>query len=83
MTTVGIEGLSVEESAPVLGHLYERSTVHENVYRHIWQPADLILWDNRCVMHMALADYDLTETRRMYRTTLLGAPSGRLATAPL
>ncbi|MES2099145.1 MAG: TauD/TfdA family dioxygenase [Pseudomonadota bacterium] len=78
MTTVAIEGMTVEESAPILDHLHERSTVHENVYRHVWQPADLLLWDNRCTMHIALADYDLAETRRMYRTTLLGVPSGRI-----
>jgi taurine dioxygenase len=81
MTTVSIEGLTVEESASILHHLYERSTVHENVYRHVWQPADLLMWDNRCAMHIALSDYDLTATRRMYRTTLLGTPSGRIAAA--
>lgn len=79
MTTSSIEGLSAEESAPILKFLYERSTVYENVYRHVWRPADLVLWDNRCAMHIALADYDLAETRRMYRTTLLGVPSGRIA----
>ena len=79
MTTVSIEGLTAEESAPILGYLYEQSTPHENVYRHIWKPADLMLWDNRCVMHMALADYDLAEKRTMYRTTLRGEPSGRIA----
>lgn len=79
MTTASIEGLTAEESAPILKFLYERSTVYENVYRHVWRPADLVLWDNRCAMHIALADYDLAETRRMYRTTLLGVPSGRIA----
>ena len=79
MTTVSIEGLTAEESAPILAFLYEHSTPHENVYRHVWKPADMILWDNRCVMHIALADYDLAERRTMYRTTLRGDPSGRIA----
>ena len=81
MTTVSIEGLTAEESAPILAFLYEHSTPHENVYRHVWKPADMILWDNRCVMHIALADYDLAERRTMYRTTLRGDPSGRIAPA--
>jgi len=81
MTTVSIEGLTEEESAPILSFLYEHSTPPENVYRHVWKPADMILWDNRCVMHIALADYDLAERRTMYRTTLRGDPSGRIAPA--
>ena len=81
MTTVSIEGLTAEESAPILAFLYEHSTPHENVYRHVWKPADMVLWDNRCVMHIALADYDLAERRTMYRTTLRGDPSGRIAPA--
>lgn len=79
MTTVAIEGLSAAESVPILSFLHEHSTPPENVYRHVWRPADMILWDNRCVMHMALADYDLAERRTMYRTTLRGEPSGRIA----
>jgi taurine dioxygenase len=78
MTTVSIEGLSVAESAPILGFLHEHSTPPENVYRHVWRPADMVLWDNRCVMHIALADYDLAQPRKMHRTTLRGEPSGRV-----
>jgi taurine dioxygenase len=79
MTTVSIEGLTREESAPILQFLYEHSTPPENVYRHVWRPHDMILWDNRCVMHIALSDYDLDQKRTMHRTTLLGEPSGRVA----
>ncbi|MGE3628180.1 MAG: TauD/TfdA dioxygenase family protein, partial [Hyphomicrobiales bacterium] len=49
-----------------------------NVYRHQWQVGDLVLWDNRTTMHIALADFDQTKPRRMLRTTLLGEPSGFL-----
>ncbi|MGB3287828.1 MAG: TauD/TfdA family dioxygenase [Burkholderiaceae bacterium] len=81
MTTSQIDGLTKEESQPILEYLYRRSTVHENVYRHVWRKGDSVLWDNRCVMHIALADYDDTEQRTMHRTTLRGRPSGRLAQA--
>jgi taurine dioxygenase len=44
----------------------------ENVYRHRWQPGDLLIWDNRCLMHRATA-YDTTRERRvMRRCTILG-----------
>ena len=78
MTTLALEGMSEEESAPILRFLYEHSVVPENTYRHSWQPGDLLMWDNRCAIHIALADYGESERRVMYRTTLLGAPSGRL-----
>lgn len=52
---------------------------HENVYRHQWKVGDLMMWDNRSAMHIALADYDQTQRRMMYRTTLLGSASGRIA----
>ena len=80
MTTVRIEGLHEGESDAILDVLYAYSTMPENVYRHRWQVGDLLLWDNRCAMHIALADYDPGETRIMYRTTLLGEPSGIIAT---
>ena len=81
MTSMVLEGMTEEESAPILRFLYEHSVVPENVYRHRWQPGDLLMWDNRCAMHIALGDYGDNERRVMYRTTLLGAPSGRLAEA--
>ncbi|CAN1547027.1 TauD Probable taurine catabolism dioxygenase [Burkholderiaceae bacterium] len=80
MTTSRIDGLTEEESLPILEYLFKQSTAPENVYRHIWRKGDSILWDNRCVMHIALADYDESEIRTMHRTTLRGAPSGRLST---
>lgn len=81
MTSMVLEGMTEEESAPILRFLYEHSVVPENVYRHRWQPGDLLMWDNRCAIHIALGDYGDHERRVMHRTTLLGAPSGRLAEA--
>jgi taurine dioxygenase len=38
--------------------------------RHRWSPGDFVIWDNRCTMHIALADYN--ERRRMHRVSVLG-----------
>ncbi len=81
MTTVTLEGMTPEECGSLLRFLYAHAVRPENVYRHRWQPGDMVLWDNRCAMHIALADYDQDERRVMYRTTLLGEPSGRLPAA--
>lgn len=79
MTTVRFEHMTEEESAGLLQYLYRHSVEPENVYRHQWKVGDLMMWDNRSAMHIALADYDQTQRRMMYRTTLLGSPSGRVA----
>jgi len=71
-------GMTREESRPILEFLYEHSTPHENVYRHQWKVNDLVMWDNRCTLHIALADYEHSSPRHMLRTTILGEKMGRL-----
>lgn len=67
-----IEGMTVEESQPLLDFLYAHCTRPEFVYRHRWQQRDLLVWDNRCAMHYAVADYDGVGDRYMHRTTVFG-----------
>lgn len=70
--TIGFEGWSRAESAPLLSHLYARATAPENVYRHRWSQGDVLMWDNRCTMHYAVYDYDDSMPRLMHRTTAAG-----------
>ena len=72
------DGMSRAESEPIIRYLCDFATRHENVYRHQWQPRDLVCWDNRTTMHIALADFEPSEPRTMLRTTLRGQPSGYL-----
>ncbi len=69
-------GFTPEESRPLIDQLCAHATRPENVYRHQWQVGDLVCWDNRTTMHVALADFDQSEPRYMLRATLLGEPSG-------
>ena len=69
-------GMKEEESRPLIDYLCRHATRPEFVYRHQWQVNDILIWDNRCVSHIALADFDETQLRRMERTTILGTPSG-------
>lgn len=71
-------GMTEKESKPILRFLCDHATQHEFVYRHQWRVHDLLIWDNRCTMHLALADFDQSQPRHMLRTTLLGEPLGRL-----
>ena len=70
--TVSFEGMTEEESAPLLDYLAEHSTRPENIYRHRWAIGDVLVWDNRCTMHYAVRDYDDTVHRRHHRTTAGG-----------
>ncbi|MEE8300831.1 MAG: TauD/TfdA family dioxygenase [Candidatus Tectomicrobia bacterium] len=47
----------------------------EFIYRHQWQPGDLLLWDNCTVQHIAIQDYDLPLRRLMHRTTFGALPT--------
>jgi alpha-ketoglutarate-dependent taurine dioxygenase len=70
-TTDHVEGMSEEEGKAYLAELLERSTVPERVYRHEWAVGDLVIWDNRGVLHRATR-YDPTSARDMHRTTIAG-----------
>ena len=74
------DGWTEEESQPVIDFLVRHATRPEFLYRHQWRKNDILAWDNRCVMHQALGDFDETQLRHMERTTVLGTPSGYVAT---
>ena len=70
-TAQEIEGMTREESRPLLDFLYEHSTSPDNIYRHMWQVGDVVMWDNRCTMHYAVHDYGEAE-RVLNRVTMAG-----------
>ena len=72
------EGMTPAESRPLLDFLIRHATQPRFTYRHRWQAGDLLVWDNRCTIHLALGDYDPSEVRQMERTTVKGHPSGHL-----
>lgn len=48
-----ISGMSETQAEELVAALFERSTAEDNVLRHAWAPGDVVMWDNRCVMHKA------------------------------
>jgi taurine dioxygenase len=69
--TTRIIGLSPEASDALLRRLFAHSTSAELVYRHQWQPHDLVFWDNRSVTHLAAGTPEQLR-RKLYRTTIEG-----------
>lgn len=70
--TTQIEGMSKEESDPLLRTLFAHITRPEVIYRHKWRAGDLLMWDNGSTQHCAVPDYALPLRRRMQRTTVRG-----------
>ena len=70
-------GLSEAESKPIIKFLCEHSVQPRLTYRHYWSVGDLVMWDNRCTVHLAVGDYDPAEIRHMIRTSSMGDYHGR------
>jgi taurine dioxygenase len=68
----GIVGLDHGEALPLLDELLAHATAPRFQYRHKWEPGDLVMWDNRCLLHKANGDYDMSEVRYLYRVMLKG-----------
>lgn len=67
-----IDGWGETDSDDLLDELYAFAFRPEFQYRHRWRKGDLVIWDNRCTMHRANADYDATQLRVMHRVMLEG-----------
>lgn len=69
--TTRIVDVPEDESRALLDELFRLSTLPELVYRHRWQPHDMVFWDNRSVTHLAAGCPDHLR-RRLNRTTIEG-----------
>ncbi|QPN45325.1 TauD/TfdA family dioxygenase [Priestia aryabhattai] len=69
--TTRIVGLPDDESRDVLQQLYALSVLEQNIYRHQWQPHDLVFWDNRSLIHLATG-CPAHLRRKLFRTTIQG-----------
>ncbi len=67
-----IIGLSEQEALPLLDELLEHSIQLKFQYRHKWNSGDVVIWDNRCLLHKANGDYPVAEVRYLYRLMLKG-----------
>jgi taurine dioxygenase len=66
-----LEGLPLDQSNALLDRIWEAATDAALTWRHQWRAGDLVLWDNRCVMHRRDA-FDPGSRRVMHRTQIKG-----------
>jgi len=60
-----IVGMGGSAGRALLDQLLAHATQQEFVYTHRWSPGDLVIWDNRCLLHRAVANYDMAASRRV------------------
>jgi taurine dioxygenase len=68
-----VHGLPVAESEALLDALWAHATQEKFVWYQKWRIGDLVMWDNRCVMHRRDA-FDESLRRMMHRTQIVGEP---------
>jgi taurine dioxygenase len=74
--TVRFDGMTEEESAPLLAFLFQHQNRPEFTCRFRWRPGSIAFWDNRCAQHHAINDYR-GHRRLLHRVTLAGdSPKG-------
>ena len=68
-----VHGLSIEESEELLNAIWAHATQERFTWYQKWRIGDLVMWDNRCVMHRREA-FDESLRRLMHRTQIVGEP---------
>ena len=70
-----IDGMSDSESRALLDYLFQHLRTPEYQMRLAWAKDTVVLWDNRCAVHYAIADYH-PRHRLVHRVTVLERPRG-------
>ena len=68
----GIVGMEERDALSLLDELLTHATQPQYEYRHQWREGDMVMWDNRCLLHKANGDYDMSQVRYLYRIMLKG-----------
>ena len=69
----GIEGMAEAEALPLIAALHRHLIDPKFLYRHRWQPGDVLMWDNCTCQHLAVRDYGENQRRLMHRVTVNGS----------
>lgn len=67
-----IAGMADNEAQALLDELTANATQPAFTYRHVWRDDDLVMWDNRAVLHRGHPYDEVRERRLLVRTTLAG-----------
>jgi taurine dioxygenase len=68
----GIVGMAERDALTLLDELLAHAVQPQHQYRHQWRAGDVVIWDNRALLHKANGDYDMRQLRYLYRLMLKG-----------
>lgn len=74
-----IDGLDDAESFALIEELIGITAAPERVYRHKWRPGDLLIWDNRCMLHRASRKNGEERPRELYTCRIVDVDDDGLA----
>jgi alpha-ketoglutarate-dependent taurine dioxygenase len=66
--------MTAEASDRLLDELLELACQSPRIHRHRWSAGDVVLWDNRCLLHRGRA-WDMREPRVMLHSRIAGDPA--------
>lgn len=66
-----VDGWSAAKGEALIDELQTFATQDRFVYRHRWRPGDLVMWDNRCLLHRAVDNFDMDEHVRILNRTVV------------
>ena len=72
-----IVGMPDEEGRDLMRFFCDHAVREQFTLRQQWQVGDVLMWDNRSTLHMALSDYPANAERELMRTSITGTPLGR------
>jgi alpha-ketoglutarate-dependent 2,4-dichlorophenoxyacetate dioxygenase len=76
--TFAIDGMPEDDAQALLAGLIEHTTAPAHTFLHSWRPGDIIMWDNRCVLHRGRPWPD-DRPRHIVRTTITATDADGLA----
>jgi len=76
--TFAIDGMAQDEAQALIAELIEHATAPGHTYLHRWQAGDVIMWDNRCVLHRG-RPWPGDKPRHVVRTTITATDADGLA----
>ena len=63
--------MAEREGRALLDRLLAHTKQPQFVYVHRWRSGDLVMWDNRCLLHRAVRNYEMTTQRRILQRTVV------------
>jgi alpha-ketoglutarate-dependent 2,4-dichlorophenoxyacetate dioxygenase len=72
--STGILGMQEEKGRALLAELLDHATQPRFTYSHRWTLGDLVMWDNRCLLHRAVNNYELEKYRRVMHRSVVRGP---------